>query len=400
MAEEYKYGDLIPEEYRNRLFEWRGGGYDGCFWEMNQGLVDKDGHWYPLYSTGRDGIDCFEWYERKIQDLKNEAGYDVRPARVNHEERVHNAVEKVFGKKWYELDGTPEEDPRVKKITEKDDANYEEFCRRCDEYKEELVHRHDSMFMDAFNREYENERPSEIGLLDDEHIKDTCRIFCERYSCNVGMMTSCLDKMARMGYDVWCTCSDCGEQFQAYDFENLSCSVDPDAYTGDGGIGVIMKRVLCDECRISSECPSCYGLDLPNERLKGRDPWESYGFLACLIHDWLEVCWCCTDGYERECLSTWNEACRRMEDTELGRKFHSLEEKAKEFYEEENGHELYEKMLKTPGGKKRINAMRALLEDSARGYFGDRSHFDGHEECFEYRLNTDLPGQMMLPGIE
>lgn len=29
MAEEYKYGDPIPEQYRGRLFEWEGGGYDG-----------------------------------------------------------------------------------------------------------------------------------------------------------------------------------------------------------------------------------------------------------------------------------------------------------------------------------------------------------------------------------
>ena len=57
MAEEYEYGDPIPEKYRGRLFEWEGGGYDGCFWEMNQGVVDEEGHWHPIYSTGRDGID-------------------------------------------------------------------------------------------------------------------------------------------------------------------------------------------------------------------------------------------------------------------------------------------------------------------------------------------------------
>ena len=29
MAKEYEFGDPIPEKYRNRLFEWEGGGYDG-----------------------------------------------------------------------------------------------------------------------------------------------------------------------------------------------------------------------------------------------------------------------------------------------------------------------------------------------------------------------------------
>ncbi len=27
--ENHKYGDPIPEKYRNRLFDWEGGGYDG-----------------------------------------------------------------------------------------------------------------------------------------------------------------------------------------------------------------------------------------------------------------------------------------------------------------------------------------------------------------------------------
>lgn len=27
--EEYEYGQPIPSKYRNRLFDWEGGGYDG-----------------------------------------------------------------------------------------------------------------------------------------------------------------------------------------------------------------------------------------------------------------------------------------------------------------------------------------------------------------------------------
>ena len=86
MAEEYKYGDPIPEKYRNRLFDWEGGGFDGCLWMWNQGLVDNDGHWIPILSNGHDGIDQDEWYERKIAELKADLGYDVRPAKIQFDE--------------------------------------------------------------------------------------------------------------------------------------------------------------------------------------------------------------------------------------------------------------------------------------------------------------------------
>lgn len=29
MSKDYEYGKHIPRKYRNRLFEWKGGGYDG-----------------------------------------------------------------------------------------------------------------------------------------------------------------------------------------------------------------------------------------------------------------------------------------------------------------------------------------------------------------------------------
>lgn len=394
--EDHKYGDPIPEKYRNRLFDWCGGGYSGCIWQPNQGLVDKDGHWHPVFSTGRDGIDQNEWFERKIQALKSDLGYDIRPAKVQHDEALHRAVKEVFGEEWYMVNVDHDEDPRVKKLMKKEDARYKEFCSQRDGYILERTHRLDSMFMEAFKRDREDDRPNEIGLLDDEHIKETCRVFCEKYKGNVGMMVNCLDKMAKMGYDVWCTCSDCGEQFQRGDYETFGCSIDSDAYTGDGGIGVIMKRVLCDECHGNAECRECFDLDRPNERRNdGRDDWGNYDFLACVILDWFDVCWGCADGFEGDELKRWDKTLEQRVNTDLGERYYELAEKISDENGDLEGHKLYEELKKTISGKKRINEIRDLLEDAARNHF--KNSFD--DDWFTDRYDTEDPRQMKLPGV-
>ena len=389
---EYEYGQPIPEKYRNRLFEWEGGGYDGCFWQMNQGIVDENGHWNPIFSTGRRGIDQDYWYERKINALKEELGYDRRNVEVQHEEREHKAEEEVFGKKWYELGASCSKDPRVEKILEGEDRRYAEFVRRREEYKTEMMHRLDYCFMEALKRDRESERPTEIGLLDDAHIKETCGDFCSKYEGNVGAMVNVLDKMGRMGYDVFCTCSDCGEQFQPFDFESFSCSVDEDAYTGDGGIGVIMKRILCDTCHSGTQCPVCFSLSRPNERRKDGDDWDRYDFLSCVMLDWLDVCCYCSEGFDSEKLKCWDDEVKSWKETELGARFNRIAETLEEKYDK-RGHELYESLAKTPSGRMKINEIRNLLQDAAEEYF---KNDDCREEDFGYRLDTDLPGQMKL----
>lgn len=366
-------------------------------WEMNQGLVDEDGHWHPIYSSGSGGIDQDGWYERKINALKGDLGYDVRPVEVQHNEILHNAVKEVFGRKWYEVNVAHESDPRVKKLMEKEDARYDEFLKKRDGYKVERMHRLDGMFMDALERERESERPAEIGLLDDEHIKETCRLFCESYSGNVGMMTNCLDKMSGMGYGVWCTCSDCGEQFQPYDYETFSSSIDKGAYTGDGGIGVIMKRVLCDECRQNAECRNCFESDNPNRNKKdgGASDWANYDFLACVIHGWLNVCWRCASAFEDAYLDYWDKSESKRLRTDLGLEYDEIEEDLKREHGLD-GHELYEEIVKTPGGRKKINKIRDLLHEAIVEHF---SH-NMDEYLFDDRLDTDIPGQMKLPGLE
>lgn len=395
--EEYEYGQPIPPKYRNRLFDWEGGGFDGCFWMWNQGLVDEDGHWIPILSNGYNGIDQDEWYKRKIRNLKEDFGYDVRPAKVQFREVLHRAVEEVFGKKWYEVEGDPFTDQRVKKLVKEDKKKYDEFVKLCDGYKLERTHRLDAMFMQVVTGEMRRDKFEEIGQIDEEHIKETCRVFCERYSGNVGMMTNCLDKMRGMGYSAWCTCSDCGEQFKPLDYETFGCSMDGNSYTGDGGIGVIMKRVLCDECHQNAECRNCNELDNPNPNKKdgGASDWDNYDFLACVIHEWLDVCWGCASGFEYDHLYYWYEAANQRFRTKLGLEYEKMEEDLKRGYGLD-GHELYDEIVKTAGGRKKINKIRDLLHEAIVGHFSSNM-----DECwFDDRLETDCPGQMKLPGIE
>ncbi len=42
---------------KNQLMIYHGGGYDGCFWELNWCAWNNEGQWYNLYSSGRDGLD-------------------------------------------------------------------------------------------------------------------------------------------------------------------------------------------------------------------------------------------------------------------------------------------------------------------------------------------------------
>lgn len=44
-------------KYRNLLVQYKGGGYDGCFWEWNFFLFDSKGKFHNLYSSGYKGIE-------------------------------------------------------------------------------------------------------------------------------------------------------------------------------------------------------------------------------------------------------------------------------------------------------------------------------------------------------
>jgi hypothetical protein len=46
--------------YKNTLVAYKGGGYDGCWWEWNYCYIDKDGQFRDIFSSGYRGIHSLE----------------------------------------------------------------------------------------------------------------------------------------------------------------------------------------------------------------------------------------------------------------------------------------------------------------------------------------------------
>lgn len=369
------------------------------FWEPNAGLVDEDGHWRPLYSSGYNGIDDNEWYDRKIETLKRELGYDCRDVATQYREKVNNAIECVFGKKWYMVNNG-ECAPRVIEMTKKDKENFDEFKKRRSEYLLELMHRSDSMFMEAFKRDDEDERPIEVGLIDDDHIKETCKEFCDFFSGNVGFMTHILDRMARLGYDPWCTCTDCGAQFQNTDYESFSAMLDGNSYTGDGGIGVIMKRILCQDCIEVTRCPCCSEYDLPNSNDDEhyKKDLEMYDLFARVMLDWIGICWGCSNGFYSECAEIWSEKVHQWVPNKLGEEYEKIKEEAEKSFGEGGG--AYDIMVRATDGRAMVNRIRDLFESKARAYRFFDSSMCLDDEDYARRLIEEVPEQYTLKGLE
>lgn len=68
-------------ELKDLLVAYRGGGYDGCFWEYNYFSFDKDGVFHNIYTSGRMGIKTEEEASGMIKDPDNSASgvyiYDI-----------------------------------------------------------------------------------------------------------------------------------------------------------------------------------------------------------------------------------------------------------------------------------------------------------------------------------
>ncbi len=50
------------------LVEYRGGGYDGCFWEYNYFYMDPDEQFVDIYSSGYNGCETLEAFRSRCQD--------------------------------------------------------------------------------------------------------------------------------------------------------------------------------------------------------------------------------------------------------------------------------------------------------------------------------------------
>lgn len=82
----------------NILVAYRGGGYDGCFWEWNFFSFDKNGKFHNLFTSGRNGIKDEAGAERIIEEAdSNTFVYDLTDDVKVREFQENHAVPHVAG---------------------------------------------------------------------------------------------------------------------------------------------------------------------------------------------------------------------------------------------------------------------------------------------------------------
>ena len=62
----------------NTLVQYKGGGYDGCFWQWNFAYFDKNSKFHCIVSTGYAGCDTEDKLSKFIEDA-DAAGETIRP---------------------------------------------------------------------------------------------------------------------------------------------------------------------------------------------------------------------------------------------------------------------------------------------------------------------------------
>jgi len=429
MENEWKVGEPIPEKYRNVLYAWEGGGYDGCFWEMNQGVVTADGHWDPFHSTGRNGLDCDEQHDADIRKLKESLGFSC--GRYGRGPNVddwfstlrYNAQEegrrKFYGEKYHDnpdyfdmnattgsrfVDKYREQvETYVKEKTAKEAAVYAEYKERRKKLDAEWHEDLDAVFMAQV--EAQARRPPNLHSwdyvgpardrweeypLDEERIKASCERFCREYAGTVGVMAGVLDALNERGYEVWCTCSDCGEQFQLSDYEKFLHLIDENNYHGDGGIGCIFTRIQCEGCRRDTECPKCFEPNLPSVKdVKEGHAYDHWTFQERFVGIWMGVCDCCAYNFlSKEEYRHWRDDLDNLEAT-IDRAKADLDAYGKAMKEsgksEEEADELCAKNL---AAMKRdwvrmFNDLRKAMQEDVK------AHFDDCPDWAEYEVSED-----------
>lgn len=66
--------------FKNLLVQYKGGGWDGCFWEWNYFMFDSNGKWQNIIHNGRKGIDN----AKDALELLNDASKNDWPTRPDY----------------------------------------------------------------------------------------------------------------------------------------------------------------------------------------------------------------------------------------------------------------------------------------------------------------------------
>jgi len=76
--------------YKNLLVQYQGGGYDGCFWEWNYFIFDKEGTFHDIGSSGRNGITDEQTAKDYLSDDYNQECIDYFLVDMNDPESIEH----------------------------------------------------------------------------------------------------------------------------------------------------------------------------------------------------------------------------------------------------------------------------------------------------------------------
>lgn len=120
------------------------------------------------------------------------------------------------------------------------------------------------------------------------------------------------DALVEAGYSVDMKCDGCGEWFSSDDYkfrDIVGIMADSGFYKGDGGIGVIVTDIWCDDCRHTSECPACCDMNNPTTKdLEDKNYWKEKDFSKKFAYDELGICEFCWERFQYDHDGCWDSA--------------------------------------------------------------------------------------------
>lgn len=344
----------LPGKYRDKLYTFEAGGYDGCVWHPAAVLVDGDGDVHLINSDGgRGGLDERDWYCQSMAAyLKSK-----NVACVNDLDR-----DDPSGKAFKEY-----VDYKESMLEEKRDR---ERIRVFDALEGELGK--DDREIPGWTHNF-----VEYDVSTPDNVREACKSLVNWGSkyMNAGIA----DALHEAGYEgAGCVCTKCGEYVEGLDWhERFSELVDPDSCYGCGGIAVCHDTLLCDSCRVNETCPVC-----------GKTALRTDGDLSGLkyperfMHRWVTACDECVDRFLddnpefRDRLVELGGLADRMRlDADryiLFMRAHATEECVKTAEERERSYQR--KTL-----EREINKLRGEMREKARNFF------DG-----DYNVDSDV----------
>ena len=84
--------ELTVEQLKNCVVVYKGGGYDGCFWEYNYSYFDVHGVRYDIYSSGWMGRDITN-SEQSFIDMMNNEEWDCTVYMLSDKEQYDAMIE-------------------------------------------------------------------------------------------------------------------------------------------------------------------------------------------------------------------------------------------------------------------------------------------------------------------